>query len=67
MVGGRLTLVGAVVVFAASLVIQSLYLIIRSRHEVGSFSRPQTRWLGPMYGYGAKVFLTTVPRLANWN
>ncbi len=64
---GALTLVGAVVVFAASLVIQSLYLLIRSRHEVGSFSRPQARWLGPLYGYGTKVFLTTVPRLVNWN
>ena len=62
---GGLTLTGAVGAFAGSLVVQSLYTLMSARREVGHHRRPELRLLRPLYAYGSKVWLSTVPRLVN--
>lgn len=62
---GALTLTGAVGAFAGSLVVQSLYSLMSARREVGHHCRPELGLLRPLYSYGSKVWLSTVPRFVN--
>jgi O-antigen/teichoic acid export membrane protein len=62
---GALTLLGVVGIYALSLVSQSLCSSILARREVGHYRRPEVRLLRPLYSYGGKVWLSTLPRLVN--
>ena len=62
---GGLTLTGAVGAFVGSMVVQSLYVVMSARREVGHLRRPELELLRPLYAYGSKVWLSTVPRLVN--
>jgi O-antigen/teichoic acid export membrane protein len=62
---GRLTIGTAVIVYAASLLIQIAFSIMVARRVVGRGLRPKRFLLRPLYSYGAKVSLSTVPQVVN--
>jgi O-antigen/teichoic acid export membrane protein len=64
---GRLSLSTVVAAFAISLISQTLYAAIAVRRTVGPHSRPHANLLAPLYSYGSKVWLASVPQLVNVN
>jgi len=62
---GKLTLITVVAAFAISLVGQALYAAFVARRLVGRHSRPDGSLLGPLYSYGFKVWLSSVPQWVN--
>ena len=64
-ISGHLTLITVVAAFALSLTGQTLYAAGVARRIVGRHTRPDPSLLGPLYGYGTKVSLSSVPQLVN--
>jgi O-antigen/teichoic acid export membrane protein len=64
---GRLTLVTVVGAFAVSLIAQTSYAAIAARRTIGPHGRPEATLLAPLYSYGAKVWLASVPQLVTIN
>lgn len=64
---GRLTLGSAVVAFAIALVGQGCVAMALARRKVGHHRRPELALLRPLYGYGLKVSVASVPQIINVN
>ncbi len=62
---GMLTLITVVIAFAMSLAGQTLYAAIVARRVVGGHSWPDRSLLSPLYAYGTKVSLSSIPQLVN--
>jgi O-antigen/teichoic acid export membrane protein len=62
---GKLTLITVVAAFAISVAGQALCAAIVARRMIGRHTRPDLSLLGPLYAYGSKVWLSSVPQLVN--
>jgi O-antigen/teichoic acid export membrane protein len=62
---GKLTLITVVAAFAISVAGQALYAAIVARRVIGRHTWPDPSLLGPLYAYGSKVWLSSVPQLVN--
>jgi O-antigen/teichoic acid export membrane protein len=62
---GMLSLITVVAAFAVSLGGQTLYAAIVALRVVGGHSWPDRSLLRPLYAYGVKVWLSSVPQLVN--
>jgi len=60
---GKLTLFTVVAAFGVSLLGQTIFAAIVARQVVGRHSLPDRSLLGPLYSYGAKLWLSSVPQL----
>lgn len=62
---GWLTLESAVLAFVLSLLLQGIWSLVAAHRIVGHHVRPEPALLGPIYAYGAKVWLAAVPQIVN--
>jgi len=62
---GKLTLRTVVIAFAVSLIVQTVYSAVVARRVVGHLTGPNWSLVRPLYAYGFKVGLSTVPELVN--
>ncbi len=62
---GGLTLGSAVIIFAVSLTGQTAYSAVMVRRLVGRYRGPDGSLIGPLYSYGARVSLSSIPQLVN--
>jgi enterobacterial common antigen flippase len=60
---GLLSLLAVVIAFAVSIVGQTIVALLIARRVVGRHRRPVMGLLRPLYSYGAKVWLASVPQL----
>ena len=62
---GRLTLTSAVAAFCAGQLAQLLAGTLLVRRTLGPWSRPDPGRLRPLYGYGVRSWVASVPRIVN--
>ena len=62
---GRLTLLEVVSSFAISLIFQTVFSFWSTRETIGKRGRVQRGLIKKLYGYGIKVWFSSVPRLVN--
>src|SRR5260370_13579397 len=60
---GKLTLISVVIAFGTTLLAQTICAAIVARTVIGGHSKPDGSLLRPLYSYGAKVWLSSVPRI----
>src|SRR5260370_1941365 len=60
---GKLTLISVVIAFGTTLLAQTICAAIVARTVIGGHSKPDGSLLRPLYSYGAKVWLSSVPQI----
>ena len=60
---GKLTLITVVIAFGTTLLAQTICAAIVARTVIGGHSKPDGSLLRPLYSYGAKVWLSSVPQI----